>query len=180
MESKPSVQICPWCMTEITWDEEIGPESHCPHCDNELGGYRSIGVNLERDDEGVRDAEVEAEPDDWSEEEEDAGRPNPSWDEGYLPTDRGMLAADGMIRRIVDEQDEAPECPVCREYMLEAGVQQMGGAGFRPTAHQPLGKPILPETFALVWYVCPSCFHASSVLSLADRKAMLDRMSEQD
>ncbi|WP_018756211.1 hypothetical protein [Paenibacillus terrigena] len=39
--------ICPWCDTEIVWDEEIGPEEECPHCNNELKGYRTLQVQLD-------------------------------------------------------------------------------------------------------------------------------------
>jgi Zn finger protein HypA/HybF involved in hydrogenase expression len=40
--------VCPWCQSEIVWDEQIGPEENCPHCFNELGDYRSI--NLDKND----------------------------------------------------------------------------------------------------------------------------------
>lgn len=41
-----SNEICPWCQTDIIWDEEIGPESVCPHCENELKDYRSLTLDL--------------------------------------------------------------------------------------------------------------------------------------
>src|SRR4051812_7357694 len=43
--------ICPWCQTEIVWDEELGPEEQCPHCLNELGDYRSVALYEEEDDQ---------------------------------------------------------------------------------------------------------------------------------
>ena len=41
------VEICPWCQTEIVWDEEEGPGTECPNCFNELGDYRTLTVELE-------------------------------------------------------------------------------------------------------------------------------------
>lgn len=38
--------ICPWCHTEIVWDEELGPEEECPYCHNELKGYRTLNINI--------------------------------------------------------------------------------------------------------------------------------------
>ncbi len=51
--------VCPWCQTEIVWDEELGPEKHCPHCDNELEGYRTISLNLD-DEEGELEENLQA------------------------------------------------------------------------------------------------------------------------
>src|SRR6185437_10317869 len=63
--------VCPWCHTEIVWDEEIGPEKECPYCHNELDGYRTISVHLD-EDEGAEEQEAvtEAADDDlgWDEE----------------------------------------------------------------------------------------------------------------
>lgn len=44
-------QICPWCQTEIVWDEEIGPEETCPYCLNELGEYRTLQIELNREED---------------------------------------------------------------------------------------------------------------------------------
>ena len=38
--------VCPWCHTEIVWDEELGPEEECPYCHNELKGYRTLNINI--------------------------------------------------------------------------------------------------------------------------------------
>lgn len=43
--------ICPWCQTEIVWDEDIGPEEICPYCNNELKGYRTLNISLGSEDE---------------------------------------------------------------------------------------------------------------------------------
>lgn len=52
--------VCPWCHTEIVWDEEFGPEETCPHCNNELSGYRT--VTLGSDDLEEDEPETEDEP----------------------------------------------------------------------------------------------------------------------
>ena len=46
-----SQQLCPWCDTEIVWDDEIGPEESCPHCGNELGDYKTVTYALDRDED---------------------------------------------------------------------------------------------------------------------------------
>jgi DNA-directed RNA polymerase subunit RPC12/RpoP len=53
-------EVCSWCQSEIVWDEEIGPEEHCPHCLNELESaedYRTVNVHIDQDDEGDEDYE---------------------------------------------------------------------------------------------------------------------------
>ncbi|MFD0961377.1 hypothetical protein [Paenibacillus chungangensis] len=160
-------QLCPWCATEIVWDEELGPESHCPHCENELGGYRSLEMDLdnqaEDDDINNGDGSDEA----WLENEE-----------GYTRTSRSMLAAGSVMQRIIDEQDEAPECPSCREYMLEAGTQTMGGAHFQPFVPEATGQPLLPNPFHVKWYICPACHQATSQLALEERLHMLKKLAD--
>lgn len=47
--------VCPWCQTEIVWDEELGPEEVCPYCENELGDYRTIDVELEQNEDEAED-----------------------------------------------------------------------------------------------------------------------------
>lgn len=49
--------VCPWCQTEIVWDEELGPEEECPYCHNELKGYRTLNIDIgdEEQDEAEDD-----------------------------------------------------------------------------------------------------------------------------
>ncbi|GKU75862.1 hypothetical protein [Paenibacillus sp. L3-i20] len=178
-------QVCQWCVTEIVWDEEIGPESHCPHCDNELGGYRSLKVGLDNDFEPDSDEDEIPESiegnEDWSEEEEERAN-DAGWmkdNEGFRSSNANLLAAESVIQRIVNEQFELPECPSCREYMLEAGSQSIGGAGFEPTIAEAIGHSIVPNPFRVIWYVCPSCYLTTSQLSPLDREAMIERLSKE-
>lgn len=155
--------VCPWCQTEIVWDEELGPEKYCPHCDNELDGYRTlqVGIDQELDDE-MADWEGGVEiPTDFSEEPEGA---NSIWFE-----------ADTALRTIVDAQEEAPECPDCKEYMAELGTQIVSGS-FQPTMHPSIQKSLVDDPFHVTWYVCPTCYRTMSVLGQTDRDKMLERL----
>jgi hypothetical protein len=44
---KKNVQICPWCQTEIVWEEDEEEPAECPNCFNELGDYRTLMVDLD-------------------------------------------------------------------------------------------------------------------------------------
>jgi glutaredoxin len=201
--------ICPWCLTEIVWDEEIGPETHCPHCDNELSAYRTIELGYDEDeveaDEHERSVQAlkindtrraakqngEFEQDEWSEdeaaeEEEDDYSDDPNhkrWLEqgdGYRSADTARFAVEETIQRVLDDQEEIPECPVCRSYMIEAGVQTVGDQQFEPRIAPSLGGHVLTTPFKLSLYVCPACYHTSSLLSLADREQMTKRLTPNE
>jgi glutaredoxin/transposase-like protein len=200
--------ICPWCLTEIVWDEEIGPESHCPHCDNELSAYRTIELGYDEDEveEDEHERSVQAlkindsrraakngafEQDEWSEdeaaeeeEEDDSDDPNHKrWLEqgdGYRSADSARFAVEETIQRVLDDQDEVPECPVCRSYMIEAGVQMVGDQNFESRIAPSLGGPVLTTPFKLSMYVCPACYHTSSMLSLSDREQMIKRLTPKE
>jgi len=159
-------QTCPWCETDIIWDEELGPEKYCPHCDNELSGYRTLDMDQ------LLDAEEDDELEDhsqWDEEEETT----------ILRSTR-ELAVGSVMQRLIDEQLEAPECTNCREYMLEAGTQTIGQAeDFQANNNNVTSKPILNSTFKVIWYVCPSCYRTDSYLALHDRKHVLDALTPE-
>ena len=138
--------ICPWCQTEIVWDEEIGPENVCPHCENELDEYRTVSFSVERDADG--------------EEGEDDDKPlggaaarQRAFDEfgadAFRPLNARLIALEGKLDAILNEQEEVPECPSCREYMLEAGRQTVGPQGYEPTVHAAVRRTILPAPFEL-------------------------------
>jgi hypothetical protein len=58
--SEEQTQICPWCQTEIVWDPEFGVEEYCPHCTNELKGYRTMELDLDSDVENDEAEELTA------------------------------------------------------------------------------------------------------------------------
>ncbi|HUC91765.1 MAG TPA: hypothetical protein VMS09_07030 [Paenibacillus sp.] len=165
--------VCPWCDTEIVWDEELGPEEFCPHCENDLKAYRTVSFSVDNDGgEAVEGRRAEA-----------AGIPGgrrgaPMDDEldGYRHTSSRLLLLEEKLERILDGQEEVPECPECREFMVQAGTQTIADERYRPTLHEAVGQPLLPGPFQLVWYVCPSCFHTQNRLSSNDRDGFLKRL----
>ncbi|CAH0117869.1 MULTISPECIES: hypothetical protein [unclassified Paenibacillus] len=133
--------ICPWCQTEIVWDEELGPEEECPHCNNELTGYRTLQIQI---------------------------------DENADENDSEVFEA--SVEKVLDSQQEAPECIYCREYMLLAGEQTVRADSFKPNVPASLGQPVLEAPFRLHVYVCPGCFQVNTVLSDEDRQRMIQRL----
>ncbi|NBD26592.1 hypothetical protein [Paenibacillus glycinis] len=168
--------ICPWCQTEIVWDEEIGPERYCPHCENELSGYRTLQLDLNEDeDEPVRGADEE------EEEEETGWKANgPDDMTDFVEYNSRRMAMDGTMERVLEDQLEAPECPSCRELMLEAGTHIVTGDHFKPRIPAALGAPVVETPFALVLYVCPSCFHTENRLSVHDQERLVQVLTESD
>ncbi|RCX17436.1 hypothetical protein DFP94_109161 [Fontibacillus phaseoli] len=169
--------ICPWCQTEIVWDEELGPEEECPYCHNELKGYRTLNIALGSDEE----LEEEDEP-----EEEDLG----IWeedDESHLNAIRrleafgavggDLLAYESGVEKILDHQEEVPECPHCREYMMYAGSRSLG-PDYIPVVPEGLKAPLLKQAAKLNVYVCTACFHVGSFLSEEDRNALIRAVSQ--
>lgn len=174
--------ICQWCLTEIIWDEEIGPETHCPHCDNELGGYRTMQIGIETDEDQLDSHEEES--DEWLDDEEglDESHRDRMMDdsEGFRSSNLQRMAAESTVQRIIDEQEEAPECPVCREYMLEAGTQSIGAEQFKPAVPAAIGHPLVTTPFQIQWYICPACSHVSSMLSKSSQEEMIARLTPKD
>ncbi|AWB43948.1 hypothetical protein DCC85_06745 [Paenibacillus sp. CAA11] len=172
--------ICPWCQTEIVWDEEIGPEEECPHCNNELKGYRTISVTIDSEEEAEEEAR-----------EEEAYSSSSYWDEddatnlkvagaleAYLPEGTDLLAYESAVEKIMDAQDQVPECPHCREYMLFTGTQSVQEQGFKSVIPGGFKLPLLDAPFKMNVYVCSSCFHVSSFLSEDDRLRLVHRAQQ--
>lgn len=148
--------LCPWCHTEIVWDPEIGPEETCPHCFNELGDYRSINITVKPSDQQIT----------YDDEEED----------DYDLSDEDLELIDEYeegVQRVLDSQEDAPECAACHSLMLYAGTQN-GSQGFAPFVHGNLKQPLLKASFSSQVYVCPSCFKVEYSLAVEDRLAMIE------
>lgn len=165
--------VCPWCHTEIVWDEEFGPEDTCPHCNNELSGYRTVTL-------GIDDLEDEDEPEVAEVSEDEAVSDDNLWDDedkdSVVPIfntlvqfgdDYDLKGYESSAAAILAAQLEAPECPQCHELMLLSGKQQV--ADFEPSSPEALGGPVLKPPFALNLFVCPSCFHVQHSLAQEDR-----------
>jgi len=143
-------QICPWCQSEIVWDEEFGPEKTCPHCYNELSDYRTIAVPLKPESTGFFD-----------------------------DTDDRWNLYTRTVERIIDTQEDVLECPQCQEYMVQAGEIAVQETGFIPkTTHSGL-PPFLKAPFRLELFVCTHCFTALQRLAKEDRNRTVNRLSEQ-
>lgn len=202
--------VCPWCQTEIVWDEEIGPEEECPHCNNpltaiqdetrpeqpeiqsgqsesdkteatgvNLEGYRTVNVTLTDEEELLNESTADVQ------EEEDFSN---LWDDEtdtLLPTSRvldqyedsgvDIAKYSSVVQSILDVQEEAPECPNCREFMLHAGVQTVTRDSFTKVLSV---LPPLEAPFGLNIYICPSCFQTTQSLAAEDRLRMVKRLSQ--
>lgn len=183
--------ICPFCFTEIIWDEELGPEELCPHCGSDLGNYRTLQFGVGSEDELEEDEDEDkeeavhapAKQSEWSDEEDSEESDHTEWlekGEGYRQTNTAWLAAENTLQGVIDDQAEAPECPVCRQYMLETGTQTISEQQFVPAIAPSIGGPVLPTPFQVIWYLCPGCFHTSSQLSQADRDLMVKRLASKE
>lgn len=74
------------------------------------------------------------------------------------------------VKKRLNEQEESPECPQCREWMLYAGDRRIGGSEFRPADPR---EPVLEAPFVLKVYVCPSCYQVQQLLAEDDRTRMI-------
>jgi len=168
--------VCPWCQSELTVEEGQEPERFCPICDNELGGLRTIQIGLDRNEDLDEEAEYEADSE--SDELEDLSAVE-GWeqDEDLREKNESLLVYEETVEKLLDEQEIVPECPHCREYMLEAGERVVGADGFRVREPELLGGPVLEAPFAMNVYVCPSCFNVQYTLAEEDRAKFAQRLS---
>lgn len=166
-----AVIVCPWCQSEIPLEEGQEPDRYCPVCDNELGGYRTMTVDID----GIDEEDAEVEPEDNDDDEALTG-----WEEDdeLREKNEAVLLYEETVEKLLDEQEIVPECPHCREYMLEAGETIVGANSFRPRSPDLLGEPMLVPPFALTLYVCPSCFAVTYSLAEEGRGRMAQKLSQ--
>jgi len=169
-----AVVVCPWCQSEIPHEEGEELERYCPFCENELGGYRTVTIGGEDEDE-------EAEDDDF-EEELSLFNEDLRWidDDRSLPGNETLLQVEEAVDKLLDEQEVVPECPNCKEYMLEAGAYSVTADAFLPRVPESLGQPVLEAPFSLTMYVCPSCFTVQHMLDEGGRNQLARRLSGTD
>ncbi|MCG7409860.1 hypothetical protein MH117_20845 [Paenibacillus sp. ACRRX] len=184
--------ICPWCDTEIVWDEVLGPEEECPYCHNELQEYRTLSVPLEAEEdeeEGIESMQVKGTKKGGKGHANAAQSAQGSddtigWgDDSMLLSSPNQLQFEEGVGRVLHDQLEVPECPHCREYMLLAGQETVAASAFQPNRPAALDKPLLQAPFTLDVYVCASCFHVSKSLSMGERESLItqvNRLSEND
>lgn len=171
--------VCPWCHTEIVWDEEFGPEENCPHCNNELSGYRTLTIgidDIEEEEEAVEEAKQEVIDDDdlWGDADKDSVVPiNNTLNQ--FGDDYDLKKYEESVSAILAFQEEAPECTQCHELTILAGKQLVNS--FEPSAPATLGRPVLTAPFSIHVYVCPSCFHVQHSLAQEDRIQLVRNLS---
>ncbi|TFE28093.1 hypothetical protein [Cohnella luojiensis] len=175
-----AVVICPWCQSEIMQEEGQEPDKICPVCDNELDGYRTLKLNIGEDEE-----EDEEQFEDDSEQDEDTAMvsidEDISWvdEENMIEQDDELQRFEETVEQLLNEQELVPECPVCREYMVESGEQLISANQFRPRIPEALGEAVIEAPFTLTMYVCPSCFTVQSFLGDAHRHQVVRRLSQE-
>ncbi|HEY2494738.1 MAG TPA: hypothetical protein VGI33_17735 [Paenibacillus sp.] len=176
--------VCPWCQTEIVWDEEIGPEAECPHCQNELNEYRTISIGLDEDEE-----QQQLEPKAVPHSPEDDLDSEDYWDEDIngavaafraldkYETTHDLIDYDATVAKVLDEQVEVLECPHCHEYMLLSGQQKITDSDYKPFVFNALQAPILSAPFTINMYICSGCFHVETSLNDEDRIRFIEGLN---
>lgn len=183
--------ICPWCQTEIVWDEELGPEEECPYCHNELKGYRTLNINIgdEENDEAeddiydmddVKDEEQTTDLTDLWGDEVELKLPELRTLTKYADEGNDLIQYEQGVQKQLDHQEEVPECPNCREFMILAGTKSSTQENFMPVANAASGEGSLLSTpFKVLTYVCSGCFQVQYSLSEEDRLRLIQNLSAQ-
>ncbi|CAM3542130.1 hypothetical protein [Marinicrinis lubricantis] len=155
-------QICPWCDSEIVWDEEIGPEETCPFCENELKGYRTIQVGPDDEEETEKEAFGTVDEDE-------------AFDEETLQlleqlehgeTSEQVYEFEQKVEQYIQQQEETLLCSSCQGEMIFTGQQHVDTEHFQPIQGK---NSFLCAPFTLDLHVCPHCFEIKTVLSREDR-----------
>ncbi|MCK6074476.1 hypothetical protein [Paenibacillus silvae] len=183
--------VCPWCHTEIVWDEELGPEEECPYCHNELKGYRTLNISI-GDEESDDADEVFYDTDNVTEQEQISDLTSLWGDEvelklpelrtlnKYADEGNDLIQYEQGVEKQLDQQEEVPECPNCREFMILAGSQATSPDTFTPMANTASGKgSVLSPPFTVLTYVCSGCFQVQYSLSEDDRLRLIQNLSAQ-
>lgn len=164
--------VCPWCDTEIIWDEELGPEDECPYCNNSLRDYGTLQIDLDPAEKPDKAHTAEDKHDEHSHEDEERGWSNFQWeDDGILYDSPEAIKVQEGLDKLLHEQEEVPECPQCREYMVFVGKEQLK-EHFTP--HLIGGEALLHAPVQLNVYTCMSCYQVSKFLDVQGRKQLND------
>jgi len=91
-----------------------------------------------------------------------------------------MLRFRSVVDKLLETQLMVPECPSCREYMIESGTLEIGPERFHPYTPPQVGQPVLEAPFAATVYLCPSCFTVHFMLTEKDREAVIRRSIAND
>lgn len=164
-------EICPWCHTEIVWDEEIGAEELCPHCLNVLGDYRSVPIG----DEGLEEFKEGTDGEPEHDEEEVFDDELEQLTAGLEEDLSGDLYQyEQKIKSLQSEQEDIEECLFCHEIMLHAGTIDLKRSGFKSEKafagafRGPIKAHVL---------MCPACFRAHWRLAPEHRLSIIHHLS---
>lgn len=163
-------EVCPWCDTEIVWDDELGREETCPHCYNELEEYRS--VQIAADDSEPEHKELELNLDFSNVNEETLNIDELNMDEHGTQDFFQYEQAVDQLREQTDK--EALECAQCQEMMVYVGHQMKNE--FQSIELTGLFKGLLNNPYSVDVHVCPNCFEVRYVLSDEDRIEFMSTM----
>lgn len=166
--------ICPWCQTEIVWDEELGPEEQCPHCLNELSDYRSVNV-LGTDDENGAYVDEEEDEDEVTVESPVESSASTALGSDDLYTISSYEAAS---RHLMDRQDVYTDCGVCGVEMLHMGTLEPAGLAKLPEGMSELQPPLLGGKLELDAFVCPTCFRVETKLTDLARMKFVQQLTD--
>ncbi|MDF2670804.1 MAG: hypothetical protein K0R67_3110 [Paenibacillus sp.] len=156
--------ICPWCHTEIVWDEDLGPEEQCPHCLNDLGDYRSVPLT------GEDEEEIEAE----AEEHVGPSVSDASGDELYT-----MSAYEAASRLLLDRQEVLADCIACGQEMIHIGQIATGTIVQQPVSLQEWNHPLLDGKLPLDAFICPTCFRVDTKLTDPARVQFVKQLTQR-
>lgn len=170
--------VCPWCQTEIVWDEEIGPEEQCPHCLNELGDYRSVPIGSVELDE-IKDADEHVEPalgiGGLDEEELSDGELKELTAGLEAGMSGDLYEYEQRIKTLQEEQEDIEECPSCHEVMLQAGTTVLDQV--EPAA--AFAGAFKDGALKVNILMCPTCFRMHWRLAAEQRLSIIHHLSKK-
>jgi hypothetical protein len=172
-----SDEVCPWCQTDILWDEEIGPEETCPHCYNELKSYRTIEIKAAAEAENTpveSRAELEIVKSDINEEFLDKETEELLAEIDDEP--QGLAAYEFKVEELRDAQVEEMllECLQCEETMIYAGHHKMEQQ-YTPFVPAGFNMPFIKAPFTVNMHICPVCFEIRYNLADPDRMKIIEQ-----
>lgn len=163
-------ETCPWCQTDIIWDEEIGREETCPHCYNDLNKYRSIEINVKEEPE--ESEELILNKSDIN--EDDIPQEIEELIEDIVEEPEELLQYETKVEEFLNLQEDSLVCTQCNEPMVFAGEQKMNETQYSPGLPLGISKPFLAVPFTVDVHLCPSCFEFRYILSEGDRIKLLN------
>ncbi|WP_128894863.1 hypothetical protein [Longirhabdus pacifica] len=165
--------VCQWCQTEIMMDEK-NPETTCPHCENELGDYKSMQIPMEMEEEDATEQENTVENHEESEEE----------DLFFLEEDfmsendeEELEVYETYVDQSLQQTEGYALCKDCEEQMIFTGQQKVTADTFQ--SNEQLQTPFLVAPYHMDVFLCPHCFQQKTYLSTEDRADLMQRLKQK-